>query len=94
MVNHASPLQKNAFSMLQSPIAASFTPLQTTLGIAHGDLGLVCVRLLGHGNPFHDAPAKQFVRTFLPEAVWNSVVSVATGDRQSLRSTALGGPVL
>ena len=29
----------------------SFTPLQPTLGIAHGYL-----RLLGHGNPFHEAP--------------------------------------
>ena len=75
-------------------MAASLTPLQPTLGIAHGDLRLVCVRLLGHGNPFNDAPAKQFVRTFLPEAVWNSVVSVTTEDRRCLRPTALGGPVL
>ena len=29
-------------SLLQSPKAASFTPLQPMLGIAHGDLRLVC----------------------------------------------------
>jgi hypothetical protein len=28
--------------MLQSPMAASFTPLQPTLGIAHGDIRLGC----------------------------------------------------
>ena len=28
--------------LLQSPMATSFTPLQPTLGIAHGDLRLVC----------------------------------------------------
>ena len=33
---------ENGFSLLQSPMAASFTPLQLTLGIAHGDLRLVC----------------------------------------------------
>ena len=58
-------------------MAVSFTPLQLTLGIVHGDLRLVCVRLLVHGNPFHEAPDEQL----LPEAVWNSVVSVATEDR-------------
>ena len=30
------------FPLLQSPMAVSFTPLQPTLGIAHGDLRLVC----------------------------------------------------
>jgi hypothetical protein len=30
------------FPLLQSPKAVSFTPLQSTLGIAHGDLRLVC----------------------------------------------------
>ena len=29
-------------SSLQSPMAVSFTPLQSTLGIVHGDLRLVC----------------------------------------------------
>ena len=33
---------ENAFPLLQSPMAASFTPLQSTLGITHGDLTFVC----------------------------------------------------
>ena len=32
---------ENAFPLLQSPLAASFTPLQPTLGVAHGDLRLM-----------------------------------------------------
>ena len=40
-------------------MAVSFTPLQLTLGIAHGDLRRV--RLLGHENPFHDAPDEQLL---------------------------------
>ena len=34
------------------------------------------------------------VLTLLPEAVWNSVMSVATEDRRFLRASAHGGPVL
>ena len=34
---------ENVFPLLQSPMAESFTPLQPALGIAHGDLRLVCV---------------------------------------------------
>jgi hypothetical protein len=37
-----SVTQENVFPLLQRPMAASFTPLQPTLGIAHGDLRLVC----------------------------------------------------
>ena len=33
---------ENTFPLLQSPMAASFTPLQPTLGIAHDDLRIVC----------------------------------------------------
>ena len=33
---------ENAFPLLQSPVAVSINPLQLTLGIAHGDLRLVC----------------------------------------------------
>jgi hypothetical protein len=33
---------ENAFPLIHSPMAARFTPLQPTLGIAHGDLRLVC----------------------------------------------------
>jgi hypothetical protein len=31
-----------AFILLQSPMAASFTPLQPMLGVVHGDFRLVC----------------------------------------------------
>ena len=31
---------ENAFPLLQSPMVGSFTPLQPTLGITHGDLRL------------------------------------------------------
>jgi hypothetical protein len=48
---------ENAFPLLQSPTSASFTPPQPTLGIAHGDLR----RVLGHGNPFHEAPNEQIL---------------------------------
>jgi hypothetical protein len=33
---------KKVFPLLQSPMVASFTPLQPMLGIAHGNLRLVC----------------------------------------------------
>jgi hypothetical protein len=53
-----------------------------THAIAHGDF-----RLLGHGNPFHEAPdGTVLVLKLLPEVVWNSVVSVATKDRLFLRT--------
>jgi hypothetical protein len=42
---------ENMFPLLQSPMAASFTTFQPTLGIVHGDLRLVC-----DGNPFHKTP--------------------------------------
>jgi hypothetical protein len=33
---------ENVFPLLQSPMVVSFTPLQLTLGITHGDIRLVC----------------------------------------------------
>ena len=39
------------------------------------------MRLLGQGNPFHEAPNTVLVLMLLPE-VWNSVVSDATEDRR------------
>uniref|UniRef100_A0A8C8F762 Mitogen-activated protein kinase binding protein 1 n=1 Tax=Oncorhynchus tshawytscha TaxID=74940 RepID=A0A8C8F762_ONCTS len=82
--------KKNAFPLLQSPMAASFTPLQPALGIAHGDL-----RLDAAARPWKliSRTSRQTVLV-LPEAVWNSVVSVATEDRRFVRASALGGPVL
>jgi hypothetical protein len=56
------------------------------------------VWLLDHGNPFHEAPEEQLIVPMLfPEAIWNSVVSVATEDRgffYVLRTSALAGPIL
>ena len=49
---------ENTFHLRHSPMAESFTPLQLTLDIAHGDLS---VRLLGHGNQFHEGPDEQFL---------------------------------
>jgi hypothetical protein len=40
-------------------MAVSFTPTQPTLGIAHGDLRLVC-GCSAMENPFHEAPNEQF----------------------------------
>ena len=48
---------ENPFPLVQSPMVVSFPPLQLTLGIVHGDPA--CMRLLGHGNPFHEALAEQ-----------------------------------
>ena len=44
-----------------------------------------CVRLLSHGNPFHEARNEQLL--LLPEAVWNLVVWVATDDRRFVCAT-------
>lgn len=49
-----------------------FMPLQPTLSIARSDLNV------GHGYLCHEV----LVLTLLPEAVGNSVVSVATEHRQ------------
>ena len=35
---------------------------------------------LGHRDPFHEAPNAAVLLMFLPDAVWNSVVSDATDD--------------
>ena len=56
-----------------------------------------CVRLLGHGNPFHEAPDEQFVKlTLVPEAVWNSVLSLVTVDDDvyAVRASRLCSSVL
>ena len=76
-------------------MAASFTPVQPTLGIAHGDLRLV--RLLGHGNPFHEAPDEQFLhwRCFQGQFGTHSwMLQPRTDNFYMLRASALGGPVL
>ena len=82
------------YTVLESN-GGKFTPLQLTLGIAHGDLGLVC-GCSAMETHFMKLPAviAVLVLTLLPEAVWNSVVGVATEDRPFLHTSALDGPVL
>ena len=84
---------ENAFPLLQCPMAASFTPLQPTLGIAHGDLRVVCC-CSAMETHFMNLPTSVFVLTLLQEAVWNSVVSVATEDRLFFLTSALGCHIL
>ena len=79
-------------SSLQSPMAARFTPLQSTLGIVHGDLRLVC-GCSAMETHFMNLPMNILPMLF-PEAVCNSVVSVATEDKIFVRVSALRGPVL
>jgi hypothetical protein len=68
-------------------MAAFFTPLQPTLGIAHGDHRLVCC-CSANETHFMKLPQRTvIVLMLLPEAVWNLVVSVATEDRRFLRAT-------
>ena len=74
-------------------MAAIFTPLQLTLGIAHGDLRLVC-GCMAMETHFMKLPTNSYCAALLPEAVWNSVVSVAIEERLCLHATVLGGPVL
>jgi hypothetical protein len=67
-------------------MAASFTPIQPTLGIAHGDLRLVC-GCSAMETHFMKLPTNSSVLLLLPETVWNSVVSVAIEDTQFLSAT-------
>ena len=73
------PLQRTRFhwSRVQWRWAIVYTTPTDTWYCAW--LSYACVRLLGHGKPFHEAP----VLALLPEAVWNSVVSVATRGQTS-----------
>jgi hypothetical protein len=61
-------------------MVSSFTPLQTILGIMHGDLRLVCGCSAMETHSIK-LPKTVIVLTLLPKAVWNLVVSVATKDR-------------
>ena len=64
----------------------SFTPLQPTLGIDHGDLRLVCDCSVMENSSW-SSQRTVILLTLLLEVVWNSAVSVATEDRRFLRST-------
>uniref|UniRef100_A0A8C7EYZ5 Ephrin type-A receptor 6 n=1 Tax=Oncorhynchus kisutch TaxID=8019 RepID=A0A8C7EYZ5_ONCKI len=58
-------------------MVASFTPLQPTIGTAHGDLRHVC-GCSGHGNT-----QTVLVLTLLPEAVWNSWDAITEMDEHN-----------
>jgi hypothetical protein len=80
---------ENVFTLFQSLMVASFTPLQPTLGIAHGDLAAV-----RPWTPISwSSQRTDLVLMLLPEAVWKSV-TVATEDRKCLHTSALCCPVL
>ena len=85
-VNKSPSSYASVFPLLQSPMVTSFTTLQPTLGIAHGDLRLVC-GCSAMETHFMKLPTKSSVLLLLPEAVWNSVVSVAIEDTQFLSAT-------
>jgi hypothetical protein len=95
MMNHITLHQsREAFPLLQSPIVASFTPLQPTLA-----LRMVILCLCAAAQPSWQAISwcsrlTVIVLTFLAKAVWKLVMSVATEERPFLRTAALGGPVL
>jgi hypothetical protein len=75
---------QHTFTLLESN-GRCFTPLQQTLGIAHGDLKLMCG--CSAMKPISWSSRRTvIVLTLLPEAVWNSVVSVATEDKLFLRA--------
>jgi hypothetical protein len=77
---------ENVFPLLQSPMAARFTPLQPTLGISHGDLKLVCgcSALETH---FMKLPSNCYCVDVASRCSLDSVVSVATEGRRFLRPT-------
>jgi hypothetical protein len=81
-------IHQTQIPLLQSPMAASSTPLKPMLGIAQGDLVCGCLAMEIH---FMKLPMNSY---FADIAVWNSVVSVATEDRSFLCASTLGEPVL
>ena len=76
---------KNAFPLLQNPMVVSFTPLQPTLGIAHGDLKLVwgCSAKETHFIMFL---INSYCADVASRGSLDSVVSVANKNRWFLRT--------
>ena len=83
---------KHDSSLLQSPMATSFTQLQPTLGIAHGDLRLVC-GCSALDTYFMKLPANSSCAD-ISSRVSLELGGVATKNRLFLRTTALSGPIL
>jgi hypothetical protein len=63
----------------------SFTPLQATLGIAHGDLWLVCGKSAMETH-FMKLPMNSYCAGLASRGSWNSVVSVSIEDGRFLRN--------
>jgi hypothetical protein len=82
---------ENAFTLFQSPMAASFTPLQLTLGIAHEDLRLVC-GCSAMKTHFMKLPTNSSYADIASRGSLE-LGSVATDDRRFCASV-LGGPIL
>ena len=74
-------------------MAASFTPLQATLGIVHGDLRLVC-GCSGMEAYFMKLPTNSYCADVSFKGSLELGVSVATEKRRFLHPSALDGPVL
>jgi hypothetical protein len=75
---------ENTFPLLQSPMAARFTLLQPTLGIAHGDLRFVCW-CSAVGNHSMKLPTNSYCADVASRG--SLVVSAATEDRLFLRAS-------
>ena len=75
---------ENTFPLLQSPMAASFTPLQPTLGIAHGVVNLVCGWLAMETHSMK-LPTNSYCADIASRGSLELVMSVAT--RWVLRTT-------
>ena len=69
---------ENMFPLLQSPVAACFTPLQPTLGIAPSDLRLVYLALETH---FIKLWTHSFYADVVSRGSLESVARDATEDR-------------
>uniref|UniRef100_A0AAZ3Q5E9 Myosin IXb n=1 Tax=Oncorhynchus tshawytscha TaxID=74940 RepID=A0AAZ3Q5E9_ONCTS len=80
---------KKAFPLLQSPMAASFTPLQLMFGITHDDLRLVCGCSAMEAY-FGKLPMNSSCADVASRGKWNSVVSTQWSRSVSLlRPTTL-----
>jgi hypothetical protein len=77
---------ENEFPLLQSPMAASFTPLQPALGTVHDDLRLVCGCSAMEAH-FMKLLTNSYCADVASRGSWYSVVSVSTNNRRFLHST-------
>ena len=86
MVKLAWTLQRTRFHCYRNQWRWAIHHSNQRLGIVHGDLRLVCGCLAMETNFMKLLIQTVLLLKLLPEAVWNSVVSAAIEDRQSLRA--------